>query len=242
MQVWSSGFYGETINYLDVAYSERSCLVFDHSLLCVVHDYCVRVCDGEFQTATCNIVKLCKETGRMNRFNNCEDAAAECIQTAVRSFLTPAADQMDNTPLFHSNRWKPDLNAIFHSFTTEPKSLLYISFILSVLLPHPLHLIFYTPNPLSLIANRKCEMNPTQSSASPKGSWDFYCKDLIDWCQRGDSPSRSNLSSALAFCVSFSFFHPPSENHKKVVFHLRDSSLAVKQLFKKKLLWFVSKC
>lgn len=101
MQVWSSGFYGETINYLDVAYSERSCLVFDHSLLCVVDDYCVclcvggcvGVCDWEFQTATCNIVAHCKETGRIKL---CEDAAAECIQTAVRSFLTPAADQMDN--------------------------------------------------------------------------------------------------------------------------------------------------
>lgn len=42
MQVWSSGFYGETINYLDVAYSERNCLVFDQSLLCV-DDYSVCV-------------------------------------------------------------------------------------------------------------------------------------------------------------------------------------------------------
>ena len=46
MQVWSLGFYGETINYLDVAYSERSCLVFDQSLLCVLDDYCVCVCVG----------------------------------------------------------------------------------------------------------------------------------------------------------------------------------------------------
>lgn len=136
------------------------------------------------------------------------------------------------TSLFHSIQQKPDLNAILHSFITEPKSLLYVSFIPSVLLPHPLSLIFYTTNSLSSIADRKCEMNLMLCSASPKGSWDFYCKDLIDWRRRGDSPSRSTLSSALAFCVSFSFFHPPSENHKKVVLHLRDSSFAVKQLKK----------
>lgn len=110
MQVWSSGFYGETINYLDVAYSERNCLVFDQSLLCV-DDYsvcvvCVRVCVWQrIQTATCNIAARCKETRSINRFNNCvKMGAAECIQTTIMSFLTPAADQMDNMlpPLHYS--------------------------------------------------------------------------------------------------------------------------------------------
>lgn len=150
------------------------------------------------------------------------------------SFLDPEADQMDSMllPLHYSTAssgnqiWMQCFTASLLNQTpcyTSPLFPLFCFYIPSLSFSTP-------PTPIFSTADRKCEMNLMQRSVSPKGSWDFYCKDLIDWRRRGDSlltqPSPLPLHSAFLF----PFFHPQSENHKKVVLHFRDSSLAVKQL------------
>lgn len=68
-----------------------------------------------------------------------------------------------------------------------------------------------------------------QYTASPKGSWDSYCKDLIDWCLRQDSPSPLTLS--LALLLFFPLIYSHVHTHK-VKLGLRELLLAVEVIKK----------
>lgn len=69
-----------------------------------------------------------------------------------------------------------------------------------------------------------------QSTASPKGSWEFYCKDLIDWRLRQASSSPVTLSLAGALSLSFlSFTHTRTQ---KVKLGLRDPLLTAEVIKK----------
>lgn len=107
----------------------------------------------------------------------------------------------------------------------------------SAALPSPLPLstilppVFYPPRhpppPPPLFASRqRMQDELMQYTASPKGSWDFYCKDLIDWCLRQNSTSPLTVSLARELCASvFSFTHIGRLTLHSVKLCLRESLL-----------------
>lgn len=91
---------------------------------------------------------------------------------------------------------------------------------------HPLP-CFLSPSSPPLFASRqRMQDELMQYTASPKGSWDFYCKDLIDWCLRQNSTSPLTVSLARELCASvFSFTHIGRLTLHSVKLCLRESLL-----------------
>lgn len=87
--------------------------------------------------------------------------------------------------------------------------------------------LFSIPLVTPLFASRqRMQDELMQYTASPKGSWDFYCKDLIDWCLRQNSTSPLTVSLARELCASvFSFTHIGRLTLHSVKLCLRESLL-----------------
>lgn len=113
--------------------------------------------------------------------------------------------------------------------------------------PFLLHSCFQPPSLLFSIplippffaSRQKMWDEALQYTASPKGRWDLYCKDLIDFSPRQDSPSSLTLALAGTLCVSF-FLFTHTKTHK-VKLCLRESLLAL-EVIKKKSLWLFIPC
>ena len=138
------------------------------------------------------------------------------LEDGQQANLTPS---LHHTPRTENLRQKQERSA---HFPPEPSSSASLSrsglsrpalpLFQSAALPSPLLLstalspIFYPPLPPFFASRQKMWDELMQYTASPKGSWDFYCRDLIDWSLGQDSPSPLTLSLAGALCVSFFSF------------------------------------
>lgn len=128
----------------------------------------------------------------------------------------------------------------FSCFTLSSLTLLLFQ---SSALPSPLLLstalspAFYPPLPPCFTSRQGMWDELMQYTASPKGSWDFYCKDLIDWCLRPDSPFPFTLAGVLSVSLfSFTLSHRHTCNTHKVKLCLGESSLAVEVIKKPTIL------
>lgn len=134
-------------------------------------------------------------------------------QLQVQAFIRWSTSWPQSILIMH---WRPNQRQKQESsrvhYFTEPNSVIKISFISkhhcsfsSATFSLPLSYFLSPSSPLlHLQTENVSRANVIHSS--PKGSWDLYCKDLIDWNQRQDSPSSLTRSLARALCVSFFSF------------------------------------